>query len=140
MTPGRRLLFGLAAAAAFLLLGRILAVIYADYSWYSALDASALWSDRSRDVATIHTVSAALAGVFALINLFAIRRSIVSLAFPRRLGNVEFGEAVPARYLDRGLVILSAAVAFLSALVVPRWVHLALIKTGISFGERVPFV
>jgi len=139
MTPGRRLLFGLAAAAAFLLLGRILAVIYADYSWYSALDASALWSERSRDVATIHTVSAALAGVFALINLFAIRRSIVSLAFPRRLGNVEFGEAVPARYLDRGVVILSAAVAFLAALVVPRWEHLALIKTGILFGERDPF-
>jgi uncharacterized membrane protein (UPF0182 family) len=139
MTPGRRLLFGLAAAAAVLLLGRILAVVYADYSWYSALDASAVWSERARDVATIHTLSAALAGVFALINLFAIRRSIVSLAFPRRLGNVEFGEAVPARYLDRGVLILSAAVAFLAAVVVPRWEHLALIKTGILFGERDPF-
>lgn len=139
MTPGRRLLFGLAAGAAVLLLGRILAVVYADYSWYSALDASALWSERARDAATIHTVSAALAGLFALINLFAIRRSIVSLAFPRRLGNVEFGEAVPARYLDRGVLVLSVAVALLAALVVPRWEHLALIKSGIFFGERDPF-
>ncbi|HYN81143.1 MAG TPA: UPF0182 family protein [Gemmatimonadaceae bacterium] len=139
MTPGRRLLLGLAAAAAVLLLGRILAVVYADYSWYSALGASALWSERARDVAMIHTVSAAVAGIFALINLFAIRRSIVSLAFPRRLGNVEFGEAVPARYLDRGVLILSLVVALLAAIVVPRWEHLALIKTGVLFGERDPF-
>lgn len=139
MTPGRRLLFGLAAGAAVLLLGRILAVVYAHYSWYSALDASALWSERAGDVALIHTISAVVAGIFALINLFAIRRSIVSLAFPRRLGNVEFGEAVPARYLDRGVLILSLAVALLAAIVVPRWEHLALIRTGALFGERDPF-
>jgi uncharacterized membrane protein (UPF0182 family) len=139
MTPGRRLLFGLAAAAAVLLLGRILAVVYADYTWYSALDASALWSERVRDVAMIHTVSATVAGVFALVNLFAIRRSIVSLAFPRRLGNVEFGEAVPARYLDRGVLVLSLAVGVLAAIVVPRWEHLALIRTGVRFGEKDPF-
>ncbi len=139
MTPGRRLLFGLAAAAAVLLLGRMLAVVYADYTWYSALDASALWSERVRDVAMIHTVSATVAGIFALVNLFAIRRSIVSLAFPRRLGNVEFGEAVPARYLDRGVVALSLAVGVLAAIVVPRWEHLALIRTGARFGEKDPF-
>ena len=136
MTPGRRLLFGLAAAAAVLLLGRILAVVYADYTWYSALDASPLWSERVRDFAVIHIVSAIVAGIFALVNLVAIRRSIVSLAFPRRLGNVEFGEAVPARYLDRGVLAISLAVGILAAIVVPKWEHLALIRTGARFGER----
>jgi uncharacterized membrane protein (UPF0182 family) len=139
MTPGRRLLFGLAAAAAVLLLGRILAVVYADYTWYNALDASALWSERARDVAVIHVLSATIAGVFALVNLFAIRRSIVSLAFPRRLGNVEFGEEVPARYLDRGVLALSIAVGALAAIVVPKWEHLALIRTGVRYGEKDPF-
>lgn len=139
MTPGRRLLVGLVAAAAVLLLGRALALVYADYSWYSALNASQLWSERARDFALIHTVSAAVAGLFAFINLFAIRRSIVSLAFPRRLGNVEFGEAVPARYLDRGVFALSITIALLAALVVPPWQHLALLRSGVRFGERDPF-
>ena len=139
MSPGRRLLFGLAAAAAVLLLGRILAVVYADYAWYNALDAAALWSERARDIAVIHALSATIAGVFALANLFAIRRSIVSLAFPRRLGNVEFGEEVPARYLDRGVLALSIAVGALAAIVVPKWEHLALIRTGVRYGEKDPF-
>jgi len=139
MTSGRRLLVGLVAAAAVLLLGRALALVYADYSWYSALDASALWSERAGDAAIIHAISAAVAGLFALLNLFSIRRSIVSLAFPRRLGNVEFGEAVPARYLDRGVFALSIAIALLAAFVVPPWQHLALLRSGVRFGERDPF-
>jgi hypothetical protein len=38
MTPGRRLLGGLVAAAAFLLIGRAFALVYSDYAWYSALE------------------------------------------------------------------------------------------------------
>lgn len=139
MTPGRRLLGGLVAGAAVLLLGRGLALIYADYAWYDALGASALWTERVRDVAAIHTVSAVFAGVFALLNLFSIRRSIVSLAFPRRLGNVEFGEAVPKRYLDRAVIALSVAVALALSLVVPAWKQLALVRSGVRFGETDPF-
>src|SRR6266705_2149458 len=107
MTPGRRLLIGLAAAAAVLLLGRALALVYADYAWYDALGARPLWAEKAADITAIRVFSSAFAGLFALVNLFSIRRSIVSLAFPRRLGNVQFGEAVPARYLDRSVVALS---------------------------------
>ena len=85
----------------------------------------------------IHILSATYRRtVFALVNLFAIRRSIVSLAFPRRLGNVEFGEEVPARYLDRGVLALSIAVGALAAIVVPKWEHLALIRTGVTIRRE----
>ncbi len=139
MTPGRRLLAGLVAAAAVLLLGRALALVYADQAWYGVLGASALWTEKARDVVVIHTVSAVFAGLFALLNLFSIRRSIVSLAFPRRLGNVEFGEEVPARYLDRIVMVVSLAIAFLMSAFVPAWQQLALARSNMPFGETDPF-
>src|SRR5688500_17169728 len=101
MTARRRLAIGLAVVAAGLLAGRAGALLFSDYAWYSALGASALWHERSRDTAGLHTVSALFAGLFSLVNLSAVRRSIISLALPRRLGNVEFGEEVPRRILDR---------------------------------------
>jgi uncharacterized membrane protein (UPF0182 family) len=139
MTPGRRLLAGLVAAAAILLLGRALALVYSDYIWYSALGATSVWEEKARDVAVVHVVSAVFAGLFALLNLFSIRRSIMSLAFPRRLGNVEFGEAVPTRYLDRAVMAFSVGIALFMSLMVPRWQQLAMVRSGVRFGESDPF-
>ncbi len=139
MTPGRRLLIGLVAAAAVLLLGRALALVYADYAWYDAMSAAPLWGEKTADLTAIHLFSAVFAGLFALINLFSIRRSIVSLAFPRRLGNVQFGEAVPSRYLDRTVMALSVAIALLMTAMTPSWEQLALVRTGVRFGESDPF-
>ncbi|MEO5581026.1 MAG: UPF0182 family protein [Gemmatimonadaceae bacterium] len=139
MNRRRRLVVALVAAAAVLLAGRVAAMLYTDYAWYTALGASAIWKERARDFATIHLVSATFAGLFALINLSALRRSIVSLAFPRRMGNVEFGEAVPRRYIDRFAFILSAAVAAVMSFSVPRWQSLALARAAPRFGETDPF-
>jgi uncharacterized membrane protein (UPF0182 family) len=139
MTPGRRLLGGLVAAAAFLLIGRALTLIYSDYAWYNALGMTRLWSEKASDLMAVHTVSAVFAGFFALLNLFSIRRSIVSLALPRRLGNVQFGEAVPARYLDRSVLALSIAVALILSRLTPAWQDVALVRTGARFGESDPF-
>ncbi|HVD60986.1 MAG TPA: UPF0182 family protein, partial [Gemmatimonadaceae bacterium] len=139
MTPGRRLLSGLVAAAAILLVGRALALVYSDYAWYNALGMTSLWAEKAGDLTAIHITSALFSGLFALVNLYAIRRSIVSLALPRRLGNVQFGEAVPARYLDRSVIALSLAVALFLSRLVPKWEQLALLRTGARFGESDPF-
>lgn len=139
MISRRHIVVGLAVAAAILLAGRVMAVVYTDYAWYRALGAAGLWRERVRDIATIHSASAIAAGGFALLNLSAIRRSIVSLAFPRRMGNVEFGEAVPRRYLDRFALLLALAIAGAMTIVAPRWQQLALVRTGVQFGERDPF-
>lgn len=139
MSTRRRLVAGLVAGAAVLLIGRVAAVIYAEYAWYAALGASPLWRERVYDSSVIHITSATFAGLFALVNLFAIRRSIVSLAFPRRLGNVEFGEEVPQKQLDRMAFVLSIVVAALMTLAIPRWQSLAMLRTGARFGETDPF-
>lgn len=120
--------------------GRILALLYADHEWYAALGAAPVWRERVHDTFVTHMVSAVFAGLFALVNVYAIRRSIVSLAFPRRLGNVEFGEEVPEHALDIAAFALSAAVAVVMSLVVPSWETLAALRTAPRFGESDPFL
>lgn len=139
MISRRRLAIGLAVAAAVLLTGRAAALLFSDHAWYASLGAESIWRERVRNLAVIHLVSAVFAGLFALLNLSAIRRSIVSLAFPRRLGNVEIGEAVPRRILDRAAFILAAVVALLMSLAVPSWKHLTMVRLGTRFGEIDPF-
>lgn len=139
MTSRRRLAWWLVAAAAVLLLGRAFALLFAEHSWYTALGAEAMWREKLHDLAVIHFTSAVFSGLFALVNLYAIRRSIVSLALPRRLGNVEFGEEVPERVLDRAAFVLACAVAIVMAFAAPRWPRLAMIRSGIRFGEIDPF-
>jgi uncharacterized membrane protein (UPF0182 family) len=139
MIARRRLAWGLVAVAAVLLFGRALALLFADHAWYTALDAEPIWREKLYDIAVIHVTSAMFSGLFALINLYAIRRSIVSLAFPRRLGNVEFGEEVPERFLDRAAFILALFVAVVMSLAAPAWPRLAMLRSGIRFGESDPF-
>jgi len=139
MSSRRRLAWAIAAAAAVLFTGRILALLYADHAWYDALGASPLWREKANDLIVIHVVSAVFAFLFALVNVYAIRRSIVSLAFPRRLGNVEFGEEVPERALDLAAFVLSAAVALVMSFAVPSWQMLAALRTAPRFGESDPF-
>jgi uncharacterized membrane protein (UPF0182 family) len=139
MIPRRRLAIGLAVAAAVLLTGRAAALLFSDYAWYTSLGAGPIWREKVRNLAVLHLVSAVFAGLFALVNLSAIRRSIISLAFPRRLGNVEIGEAVPRRILDRAAFILAAAVALLMSLAVPAWERLTMVRLGARFGEIDPF-
>ena len=139
MSSRRRLAWAIAAAAAVLFTGRILALLYADHAWYDALGAAPLWREKANDLIVIHVVSAVFAFLFALVNVYAIRRSIVSLAFPRRLGNVEFGEEVPERALDLAAFVLSAAVALVMSLAVPSWQTLAALRTAPRFGESDPF-
>jgi uncharacterized membrane protein (UPF0182 family) len=139
MISRRRLAIGLAVAAAVLLVGRAAALLFADHAWYSALGATPVWRERIRNLWVMHLVSAVFAGLFALVNLSAIRRSIISLAFPRRLGNVEFGEAVPRKMLDRAAFALAAVVALVMSLVLPGWEQLAMVRLGTRFGEIDPF-
>lgn len=129
----------IAVGAAVLLAGRVLAMVYTDYVWYLAPAATSIWKERLRDLASIHIVSILLAGMFTLVNLSALRRSIISLAFPRRLGNVEFGEAVPQRYVDRFVFALSALVAATMSLAAPAWQSLALVRGEPKFGDADPF-
>lgn len=135
----RRLLIGVVIAAAVLVGGRAASALYADYTWYAVLGASSLWRERTGDLLLIYGIGSVIAVLVAFLNLSALGRSIGVLTLPRRLANVEFGEAVPRKYIDRFAFFLSIAIAAAVAPALPPWTSLALARLGVSFRESDPY-
>lgn len=137
--PRRRLLAGVVFAAVVLVAGRTLSTLYADHSWYAAMGAAPLWSERAGDMLLIYGIGWVVAVLLAFVNLSALGRSIGSLTLPRRLANVEFGEAVPRKYLDRVALVLSIAIAAALTPALPSWTSLALARLNVIFREADPY-
>ena len=137
--PRRRLLIGVVIAAVLLVGGRALSALYADYTWYGAMGAGPLWSERAGDMLLIYGIGWVVAVLLSFVNLSALGRSIGSLTLPRRLANVEFGEAVPRKYLDRFALVLSIAIAAALTPALPNWTLLALARLHVSFREADPY-
>ena len=93
------------AIVAVLVGGRWLAVSTTDDLWASALGVAATHA-QIRDLrTTLALLAFTSAIVWCVGNLYLVYRSIGSVHVPRRVGNVEFLEAIPRRYL-----LLAAAV------------------------------
>ena len=101
--------------------------------------ATPLWSERAGDMLLIYGIGWVVAVLLAFVNLSALGRSIGSLTLPRRLANVEFGEAVPRKYLDRVALVLSIAIAAALTPALPNWTSLALARLNVIFREADPY-
>ncbi len=138
MTRRRWVVVGMAAVAILLLAGRALSSIYADYQWYEALGAGALWRLRTGAIAAIDGGAFLATTIFAFLNFYAVRHSVVSLVFPRRVGNLEIGEEVPGRYLIAAAVVLAIAIGLLLLPSGDDWPSMVLARSGQSFAEAEP--
>ena len=139
MTTRRWLMVALGAAAVLLVVGRAVAGVYADYLWYDALGATALWRARLGALTALRLGSGTVAALFAFANLYAVRQSVVSLVFPRRLGNLEIGEEVPGRYLIIAAAVLSILLGAVLAVPQDDWMSLILARSGRPFAELDPY-
>lgn len=137
--PRRRLVIGAVIAAGALVGGRLLSALYADYTWYGTMGAAPLWNERAGDLLLVYGTGSVVAVLWTFVNLSALGRSIESLTLPRRLANVEFGEAVPRKYLDRFSLITSIAIAAALTPALPSWTQLALARLPVDFRETDPF-
>src|SRR5437762_2575427 len=135
----RRLLIGVVIAAVILVGGRAASILYADYTWYAALGAGPVWTERAGDLLLIYGIGSIVAVLLAFLNLTALGRSIGLLTLPRRLANVEFGEAVPRKYIDRFAFVVSLGIAAAVTPALPSWTSLALARVGVSFRESDPY-
>jgi uncharacterized membrane protein (UPF0182 family) len=140
MTRRRWLVVALGAAAVLLIAGRAVAGVYADYLWYESLGALALWRTRMTSVLLLRGGSMLAGSLFAFVNLYAVRRSVVSLVFPRRLGNLEIGEELPGRYLLFAAIILAVVLGIGLAMSSDNWTSFALATSGRPFDESEPFL
>ncbi|HEX5831159.1 MAG TPA: UPF0182 family protein, partial [Gemmatimonadaceae bacterium] len=139
MGGGRRLALAVAVGAALLLAGRLLAAVWADYAWYAALGAGALWRAKAVNAMLLHGGTTVLGTAVLVANLWAVRHSIAKLVLPRRVGNIEIGEEVPPAYLLGAILILSFATGALLALAQGSWTTLALARYGRAFAEIDPY-
>jgi uncharacterized membrane protein (UPF0182 family) len=137
---GRRwLLLALAGIALVLIAGRAIASSYVDHLWYEAVGGGALWRTRTFYTTVVVVGSAVLSGAVIFLNLYAVRRSIVSLVLPRRVANIEIGEEVPGTYLMAAVIGLSMLFGVLLRMSGRTWQTLALAIHGVSFGETDPY-
>ena len=135
----RGALFTLGAVALLLIAGRAIASLYSDHLWFQSMGASALWRTRLTYTAAITGLSGAVAALVIFLNLYAVRRSIVSLILPRRVANIEIGEEVPGHYLMGAVVGLSALFGVLLTLPSDSWMPAALAIHGVAFRESDPY-
>lgn len=138
--PARRWMLGaLGAVAAILVAGRAIAALYVEQAWFDALGLPMLGRANLLGELLLRGGTTLLATLFLLLNLYVVRRSVVSLVLPRRVGDLEFGEEVPGPYL----VGVAAGIAIVvgSFLGIPgdAWPHFALALDGVRFGERDPY-
>jgi uncharacterized membrane protein (UPF0182 family) len=139
MMSRRWLLLGIVAIAIALLAGRVFSAWYVDYQWFAVQGATRLWWERALDLALLRGSAFAIVAGFAFANLYAVRRSVKSLRLPRRVGNLEFSEEVSARILNSSVLALSFAIGIAFALPQNDWMSVALMRSGLPFGETDPY-
>jgi hypothetical protein len=131
----RSLVLLLGGIALALLAGRALADLRVDQLWYAAMGAGPVWREKLIDLAVLRGSGFLVGGAFAFANLYAVRRSIVAVAVPTRLGNLEIPAVVPPRRLVWFCVV--GAVLLGAALAAPLtgWHRIALARHGLPFNE-----
>ena len=139
MTARRWVALAVVGAALLLLVGRAVASLYVEYRWYEALGAGQLWRARTATQLLLGALSALAGGAFLFLNLWAVRRSVVSLVLPRRVANLEIGEEVPPRYLTIAAGVIAVALSAVLTLPNESWTTFALWRHGVEFGESDPF-
>lgn len=139
MTRRRWVLAALAAAAIVLVAGRALAALYVEHAWYSALDLPGLARANLAGAVLLRGGTTLVATLFLFANLYAVRRSVLSFVLPRQLGDLEFGEEVPGRYLVGTAAVIAMAVGSFLGIDGSYWPTFALGVDGAWFGERDPY-
>lgn len=122
------------------MLGRWAADIYAEWRWFDAMGALPVY--RSQLAHTAAWRSAALVVAFAFLgaNLYALRRSIISVVLPRRLGNLEIGEVVAPRVMLAVVLGATLLLAIPLSAGTADWTVFALARIAEPFLERDPFL
>ena len=129
------LLVGIAAAAALLLVGRAVTTLLVDHAWYAAMGAPGLWWERFADTLILQGGTSLAGSLFAFANLHAVRLTILAVAVPSRVANLELTSMIPARRLLAITMLLSVLVGLALAAPLTDWTTVAMARHGIAFGE-----
>lgn len=121
--------------AVLLLLGRAVSTLVVDHAWYAAMGATSVWWERVTDTVILQGGAGVIGALFAFANLHAVRKTILAVAVPSRVANIELTAMLPARRLWSITVILAIAMGTALAVPLTNWSAVALARHGIPFGE-----
>ncbi|GAB1341342.1 UPF0182 family protein [Gemmatimonas sp.] len=124
-----------AATAVVLLVGRTATALYVDHAWFEALGAPTLFWEQLLDTALLQGGAWVVGSLFAFANLHAVRTTILAVAVPSRVANLELTAMVPGQRLRSATVVLSLLVGGVLALPLTNWETLALVRHGVPFEE-----
>jgi uncharacterized protein len=127
-----------AGVAVLLLAGRLATLLVVQRDWYESLGAERLWLAMAGYSVLSHVAAWTLASLFIFANLYGVRRSVVSVVLPRRVGDLEIGEEVPRRFLTYAAGLAAVALGALLAIGAPSWTYIARAIYGVPFGEADP--
>jgi uncharacterized protein len=134
--PTRQTLFlALGLIALALLAGRVLADLRVDQLWYASMGAGPVWREKLIDLAVLRGAGFLGGSLFAFANLYAVRRSIVAVAVPTRVGNIEIPAVVPPRRLFWLCVIGAVLLGLALAAPLTGWHRIAMARHGLAFND-----
>ncbi len=133
------LVAAVATLAITLLLGRALSAVLVDQAWYAALGAGSVWREKFLAVLALKGGAWVLGSTFAFANLWAVRRTILAIAVPARVGDLEFAEVLPARRLLSVTLAAAAFVGMALTFSLNDWTVLSSAWRGAAFVEYEPF-
>jgi hypothetical protein len=135
MRPRRWLTWGLGGLAALLVAGRAWSALVVERAWLAALGVPGLFAERWVDQLLLQGGAWVAGTLFAFANLHAVRRTILAVAVPARVANLELTAMIPGRRLLAVTVALAAGVGALLAAPMDHWPLVAMARRGLPFGE-----
>ena len=130
-----RLMVALAAVATILLVGRALSALIVDQGWYAALGASGIWREKVLALTVLKGGAWLLGSAFVFANLWAVRRAILAIIVPARVGDLEFAEVIPARRFLPVMLLVAAMIGVVLTIPLDDWTVLSMAWRGERFAE-----
>ncbi len=129
------LIVAIGALAILLLAGRAATALVVDHAWYAAMGVPGVFWERLTDATLLQGGAWLLGSCFAFANLHAVRRTILAVAVPSRVANLELTAMIPPRRLLSITIILAALIGLALALPLTDWSSVAMLRHGVPFGE-----
>ncbi len=121
--------------AILLLAGKTASALVVDHAWYVALGAPAIFWEQLTDGLLLQGGAWGIGSLFAFVNLQAVRRTILAVAVPSRVANLELTAMVPARRLLSISIVVAAVIGLVLALPLTDWTIVAMARHGVPFNE-----
>lgn len=125
-----------AIIATALLAGRAISMLVVEHAWYASMGAPRIFWEQVLDTVLLQGGAWVLGSLFAFANLHAVRRTILAVAVPSRVANIELTEMLSPRRLLTITIVMAAMIGLAMALPLTDWTQVALARHGTPFVER----